>query len=193
MNPETERNPVDLVTRARAGDEEAFGELMKLYHQRVYGVLFGMVRNSEDAKELAQQTWIKAWNKLETFKGESDFYTWVYRIATFTGLDFLRKRKRLQETELLDAVEPVRQVDAHLPPSVTSRPDHVAQKAEIREVFEASLARLSPEHRTALVLREVEGLSYDEIAKVMKCRKGTVMSRIFYARKSIQDDMKDLM
>ena len=166
---------------------------MTTYHQRIYGVLFGMVRNAEDAKELAQQAWIKAWNKLDTFKGDSDFYTWVYRIATFTGLDFLRKRKRLQETELLDAVEPARRVDSHLPPSVTSRPDHMAQKSEVREVFEASLAKLSPEHRTALVLREVEGMSYDEIAEVMKCRKGTVMSRIFYARKSIQEDMKDLI
>jgi RNA polymerase sigma-70 factor, ECF subfamily len=187
--------PIDvpgLVQQARKGDETAFGELMQAYHQRVYGILIGMVRSPDDARDLAQQAWIKVWNKLHTFKGDADFYTWLYRVTTFVGLDFIRKRNRKREVDLLEEMDPDRDPDSEVPPSLLSRPDRAAQAAEIRDVFDAALETLSPEHRTALLLREVEGLSYDEIAKVMKCRRGTVMSRIFYARKSIQEKLKGL-
>lgn len=181
-----------LVRKAQAGDEAAFGELMQAYHQRVYGILIGMVRHADDARDLSQLAWIKVWNKLPTFRGQADFYTWLYRVTTFVGLDFIRKRNRKREVDLLDEMRPERDPDSEVPPSVVSRPDRAAQQNEVREVFDAALATLSPEHRTALMLREVEGLSYDEIARVMKCRRGTVMSRIFYARKSIQEQLKEL-
>lgn len=181
-----------LVREARDGDEAAFGELMQAYHQRVYGVLIGMVRNADDARDLSQTAWIKVWNKLDTFKGDADFYTWLYRVTTYVGLDFIRKRNRKREVDLLDEMQPDRDADSRVAPSVQSRPDHAAEKGEIRDVFDAALATLSPEHQTTLMLREVEGLSYDEIAKVMKCRRGTVMSRIFYARKSMQEKLKGL-
>jgi len=181
-----------LVQKAQGGDEAAFGELMQAYHQRVYGVLVGMVRNADDARDLSQLAWIKVWNKLHTFKGDADFYTWLYRVTTYVGLDFIRKRNRKREVDLLDEMQPDRSADSNVAPSVMSRPDHAAQKGEIRDVFDAALETLSPEHRTTLLLREVEGLSYDEIAKVMKCRRGTVMSRIFYARKSMQEKLKEL-
>ncbi len=187
--------PVDvprLVKKAQSGDEAAFGDLMQAYHQRVYGVLIGMVRNADDARDLSQQAWIKVWNKLHTFKGDADFYTWLYRVTTFVGLDHIRKRNRKREVDLVEEMQPDRDADADVPPSVRSRPDRDVQATEIRDVFDAALATLSAEHRTTLILREVEGLSYDEIAKVMKCRRGTVMSRIFYARKSIQEKLKDL-
>lgn len=180
-----------LVQRAQAGDQSAFGELMQAYHQRVYGILVGIVRNADDAQDISQLAWVKVWNKLSTFKGDADFYTWLYRVTTFAGLDFIRKRKRKREVELLEGAEPRRDGDAGLPPSVLSRPDRAAQSAEIRDLFDAALEQLSPEHRAALLLREVEGLSYDEIARAMKCRRGTVMSRIFYARKRIQEKMRD--
>ena len=191
----TDGEPLDiprLVKKAQAGDEPAFGELMQAYHQRVYGVLVGMVRNADDARDLSQLAWIKVWNKLHTFKGDADFYTWLYRVTTYVGLDFIRKRNRKREIELLDEMQPDRDANAEVAPSVMSRPDYAAQKGEIRDVFDAALATLSPEHQTTLMLREVEGLSYDEIATVMKCRRGTVMSRIFYARKSMQEKLKDL-
>lgn len=180
------------VRRAQQGDQQAFGDLMQFYHQRVFGVLFGMVRNADDAKDLSQQAWVKAWNKLDTYKGDAEFYTWMYRLVTFVGLDYLRKRKRRKEVELLDGIEPVQDVDAPVAPSRASRPDEAAHQADIQRVFDRALESLSPEHRAALLLREVENLSYDEIAKVLKCRKGTVMSRIFYARKKIQEDLGDL-
>lgn len=193
LNPDGD--PLDvpgLVKKARAGDETAFGELMQAYHQRVYGILVGMVRNADDARDLSQQAWIKVWNKLHTFKGDADFYTWLYRVTTFVGLDFIRKRNRKREVDLLDEMEPDRDANVEVPPSVMSRPDQAARKNEIRDEFAAALDTLSPEHRTALLLREVEGLSYDDIAKVMKCRRGTVMSRIYYARKSMQNKLREL-
>jgi RNA polymerase sigma-70 factor (ECF subfamily) len=181
------------VEQARGGDEEAFGELVRMYHQRVYGVVYGIVRNAEDAKELAQQTWVKAWSGLASFKGRAAFFTWVYRIASFVSLDHLRKLKRRKESEWLDGVELPREPGAGLPESANPRPDRSLLRREVREQFEKALAKLSPEHRAALVLREVEGLSYLEIAEAMNCRKGTVMSRIHYARKRIQQEMKELV
>lgn len=185
-------NVPELVRKAQRGDEAAFGELMQAYHARVYGLLVGMVQHADDARDLSQQAWIKVWRKLHTFKGDADFYTWLYRLTTFVGLDYIRKRNRKRESELPEGLEPERDLDALIAPSVSSRPDEAAQADEIRMEFERALSGLTAEHRTALILREVEGLSYDEIAKVMKCRRGTVMSRIFYARKRIQGELSQL-
>ncbi|MFH0981191.1 MAG: sigma-70 family RNA polymerase sigma factor [Planctomycetota bacterium] len=181
-----------LVRSARGGDEEAFGELVKMYHERVCGLAYGLVSNAEDAKEIAQQTWVKVWNKLRDFKGDAEFFTWVYRVASNASLDFLRHKTRLREDSLVDGVEPQEAFSRERAPSENPRPDREAERAEIRRVFEQALESLSSEHRLALTLREVEGLSYDEIAKVMKCRKGTVMSRIFYARRAMQEKLKEL-
>jgi RNA polymerase sigma-70 factor (ECF subfamily) len=190
---EAEAVSVDrLVKMARGGDEEAFGELVKMYHQRVYNLAYGMVNNAEDAAELAQQTWVKVWNKLGSFKEDAKFFTWVYRVASNTGLDFLRHRARLREDVLLDGVEPAVDPDLDRAASQNPRPDRELAQSEIREMFEKSLESLSPDHRTALILREVDGLSYEEIAKITGCRKGTVMSRIFYARKKMQEMLGDL-
>ena len=192
---DAEGNPLDiprLVALARNGDEAAFGELMQAYHQRVYGVVLGVVRNPDDARDVAQQAWIKVWNKLDTFRGGSDFFTWVYRVATFMGLDHIRKRKRQREVEWDGRDEGLPPAPVDAPTRAVSRPDEEMRAAEVQAAFEEALEGLSPEHRTALVLREQEGLSYDEIARAMRCRRGTVMSRIFYARQSVRERMKDL-
>lgn len=181
-----------LVRAARSGDEEAFGELVKTFHQRVYGVAYGLVNNEDDAKDLAQQTWVKVWNKLGSFKEDAGFFTWVYRITSNTCMDFLRSKARRREEALPDTLEPVPDPRVERAPSEVSRPDRETQRAEIRAVFEEALAELSPEHRLALTLREVDGLSYEEIAKVMGCRKGTVMSRIYYARQRMQEKLGEL-
>jgi RNA polymerase sigma-70 factor (ECF subfamily) len=181
-----------LVGQAQTGNESAFGELMQMYHQRVFSLTYSYVNNSEDAKELSQQAWIKAWNKLGTFKGESEFFTWMYRLASFVCLDYLRKRKRQREEAFPESGrEPAADPSYERSFSSNPRPDRQAAHAEIRRRFEEAMKTLTPEHRAALVLREVEGLSYEEIAKVMKCRKGTVMSRIFYARRKLQELMGD--
>ena len=190
---EVEASAVDLlVKRARGGDEEAFGELVKMYHQRVYNLIYGIVNHAEDAAELAQQSWVKVWKKLDSFQEDARFFTWVYRIASNTGLDFLRHKSRLREEALVDGMEPAVDPNLDRAASQNSRPDRDLAQSEIRESFEKSLESLSPDHRLALVLREVDGLSYDEIAKIMGCRKGTVMSRIFYARQKMQEKLGDL-
>lgn len=189
LSPDEERR---LVVRAKAGDQEAFGELVKMYQQRVFSVAYRFVQNADEAGELAQQAWIKAWRKLPGFKGQSSFFTWMYRVVSFVCLDYLRGKRRRPETELLDEVAPHRAVGAELAASTTTRPDRELEHREIRQRFQEALAALSPEQRMALTMREVDGLSYEEIAQAMKCRKGTVMSRIFYARKNLQERMRDL-
>jgi RNA polymerase sigma-70 factor, ECF subfamily len=181
-----------LVRKARAGEEGAFGELVKTFHQRVYGLAYSLVNNEDDARDLAQQTWVKVWHKLGSFKEDAGFFTWVYRVASNTCLDFLRGKTRRKEDALPEGMEPVADARVERAPSEVSRPDREMERAEIKAIFEKSLAELSPEHRLALTLREVDGLSYDEIAKVMGCRKGTVMSRIFYARQKMQEKLREL-
>ena len=163
-----------------------------MYHARVYGLIFGMVNNAEDARELSQQTWVKAWNKIQSFKQEAGFYTWIYRIASNTSLDFLRSRARHPESSLVVRDDGDEERTLDVPVDDHSRPDRQAEQEEIQRVFQEALDKLTPEHKTALILREVKGLSYKEIAKIMGIRQGTVMSRIFYARKCIQTEMEGL-
>jgi RNA polymerase sigma-70 factor (ECF subfamily) len=179
------------VEKARTGDEEAFGELVRLYHERVYAVIYNVVHHAEDARDLEQQTWIKAWRHLDRFHGRSSFYTWLYRIATFTCLDFLRRRKSRPESTAEDETVFERAAEGAGAPAARP-PDGDLARAELRERFAQALATLSPEHRLALVLREVEGLSYAQMAEAMQCRKGTVMSRLFHARRRVQEQLKDL-
>jgi len=179
--------------QARGGDEEAFGELMKTYHQKVFGLACGMVSNPDDAKDLSQQAWVKAWRNLPGYKESSSFYTWLYRIVSNTCLDFLRRRARLGEQALPENVDLVTSSDPNPAASRRSRPDQEAERAETRRLFDKALAELSPEHRMTLTLREIEGLPYGEIAQAMGCRTGTVMSRLFYARRHMQRKLRGLL
>ena len=181
-----------LVVLATKGDQEAFGRVVQIYYNRVYSVIYRVVNHAEDARELSQAAWVKAWQRLGDYTQEARFYTWVYRIAVNTALDFLRKKKRRPEAPLEpvlheggDAMEMDRQRELA---DETTPLDHL-HRHEVRQAFDRALLELSDEHRTALVLREVEGMSYEEIARVMKVRMGTVMSRLYYARKTLQQSM----
>lgn len=181
------------VQRARAGDEEAFGELVKTYHQRVYSLACGMLNNPDDAHDATQQAWVKAWKNLARYRDSASFFTWLYRIVCNTCLDFLRQKARRDEQPLPENVDRVMAPDPAEAASRRPRPDEEAARADIRKAFEQALAELSTEHRMALILREVQGLSYQQIASVMKCRTGTVMSRLFYARRIMQKRLKGLL
>jgi RNA polymerase sigma-70 factor, ECF subfamily len=192
VNDEPDSLEIDrLVALAIKGDQEAFGQVVQTYYSRVYSVIYRVVNHPEDARELTQTAWVKAWQRLGDYKQEARFYTWVYRIAVNTALDFLRRKKRRPETPLEplshEGDEIVMERQRELADERTPG-DDLHQK-EIRQAFDQALGKLSPEHRTALVLREVEGMSYEEIARVMKSRTGTVMSRLFYARKALQETM----
>jgi len=182
----------DLVARAQNGDQAAFGELVELNHSRVFGQILRMVRNTEDAKDITQLAWIKAWKKIGTFRFESAFSSWIYRVATFTALDAIRKRDSRRETNI-DYLEEANIAGSST--SVIAPPEQVRNlnRQEIREQFLKALNRLPEHHKTALMLREIDGLTYKEIAAKTNCKTGTVMSRIFNARNAIQIYMKEFL
>lgn len=197
----TESTPDDAgqerewIRRSVDGDTEAFRRLHERYHPRVFRLIMGMLRHEENAREVSQQVWIKVWGKLNTFQGKSAFSTWVYRIANYAALDFLRANRKYNKVDSIDAgrdsdddgIKPIQLASECL----EDQPLPVVRKKEIMERFHEALNGLNEQHRSALVLREVEGLSYEEIAKVMECKIGTVMSRIFNARRAIQQQMEE--
>jgi RNA polymerase sigma-70 factor (ECF subfamily) len=185
------------VARAAAGDEEAFGQVVQAYYSRVYAAVYQVVRHADDARDLTQAAWVKAWRQLGSYRGDARFYTWIYRIAVNTALDFLRRRKRRPEVSYdaprPGADEPSTDLDRRDELADPDTPADVAQRREVNEAFARALETLSPEHRAVVVLREVEGMSYDEIAVVLKIRKGTVMSRLFYARRALQQALEPFL
>ncbi len=180
-----------LVKAAQGGDQNAFGQIVTAHHERTYRLIYRIVNNESDAQDLAQQTWVKAWNKLSAFKGKSAFSTWLYRIAVFTAWDFLRKKKRRAEVSFFENPEEGPLTNPAHPQIAPESPVGALRRKEIREQFQIALNSITEKQRTVLVLREIEGLSYKEIAHIMKCRIGTVMSRIHNARQSIQAKMED--
>jgi RNA polymerase sigma-70 factor (ECF subfamily) len=192
LEPANEVLDTDLVKRAQNGDARAFDTLVTRYRGRVYSMTYHLVQNESDAWDLAQDAFIKAWRALPQFKLDSSFYTWLYRIAHNCAYDWLRKRK-IDSAGEFDDNRADHQPDptAEAVPHAFTRPDKAMANAELGTRIRAAVARLSEEHRTAILLREVEGMPYDEIAKVMQTSIGTVMSRLFYARKKLQELLKD--
>jgi len=186
-----DENPEEasLVARARSGDTVAFDGLITLYRQRIYMHICQIVRNADDALDLTQETFLRAWKSLARFDGA--FSSWLYRIATNAAIDLCRRRQSHPTTEI--EAGPLR-VDAasRTTPSAPEEPGRSVDRAEIRRRVEAAFAELSPEHRAVIVLKELEDLSYEEISKRLKCSLGTVMSRLFYARKKLQTLLSDL-
>lgn len=180
-----------LVRRAQSGDARAFDELVTRYRGKVYGMCYHLVQNEQDAWDLSQEAFIKAWRAMPSFKGDSSFYTWIYRIAHNCSYDWLRKKRIQGEGEFNDETGNPIAAGAEAVPKGDRRPDEVLKNRELGVRIQDAIAQLTPDHRTAILLREVEGQSYEEIAEVMECSLGTVMSRLFYARKKLQELLKD--
>ncbi|HEY1084513.1 MAG TPA: sigma-70 family RNA polymerase sigma factor [Prosthecobacter sp.] len=182
----------DLVKRCQAGDTRAFDVLVNRYRGRVYAMTYHMIQNEAEAWDLAQEAFIKAWRALPRFKLDSSFYTWLYRIAHNVAYDYLRKKKIQGDGEFDDSrTEHKAAAGAETVPHGDAAPDTVLKNAELGERIRAAIAQLSPDHRQVILLREVEGLQYEEIAALIPCSLGTVMSRLFYARKKLQELLKD--
>ncbi|EDY82891.1 RNA polymerase sigma factor, sigma-70 family [Verrucomicrobiia bacterium DG1235] len=180
-----------LVFQAKEGSQTAFNQLVTLHYDKVYGQALRMTRSEEDAKDVAQLAWIKVWKKLSSFRGDSAFTSWVYRITTFTALDLIRKRNSSRETATeAEYLENAANADA----SPIASPDQITnlERKELQSRIDDAMTKLPEKLRTALQLREIEGLSYEEIAQQLQCKTGTVMSRLFNARKSIQKHLADL-
>ncbi len=177
----------ELIVRATKGDSEAFGVLVERYQRRVANVALSVVHNQDDAIELAQETFVRAYENLSKFESRSSFSTWLYRIAANLAIDFWRREGRHVVLRGEDAENEIRRL-----PSDTGDSFKTASRKELSARLTAALEELTPEHRTVILLREVEGLSYDEISEALNCPRGTVMSRLHYARNRLRVLLKDL-
>jgi RNA polymerase sigma-70 factor, ECF subfamily len=188
-----EPDDVELVKRCQAGDSSAFNDLITRYRSKVFTMIYGMVQNEQDAWDLAQEGFLKAWKSIHRFKGESSFYTWLYRIMTNVTIDSLRRKGIRGEAEFDDRIAPVNvEPGSRTTPSSSPLPNKKLEYREIRERIDEAIAKLSPEHRAVIVMKEIEDLQYSEIAEILSCSLGTVMSRLFYARKKLQNLLSDL-
>ena len=173
-----------LVRAAQRGDMSAFEELVARHRDKIYARAFSMMRNEDEALDLSQEAWVKGWQRLKQFQGESSFVTWMTRIVINLCLDQLRKQKRQRAESIELMAEESGGVERQMP-VVTANPTEGLERRELRQRIDKALNQLSVEHRTVLVLHEFEELEYKEIAKRMQCSIGTVMSRLFYARRKM--------
>ncbi len=182
-----------LVARARHGDLGAYDELIKRFQERIYATIYHMTSNHEDANDLAQESFLKAFQALKSFKGGSSFYTWLYRIAVNKTINFLKQRKNRQHLSLND-LDFNTEHDPDLVALISDKtPRREAGLTELQEKLNAALLKLSEPHRLVVVLHDVQGMSHEEIAKVMDCNIGTVRSRLFYARQQLQAMLADYL
>ncbi len=173
-----------LVRRSQRGNMPAFEELVARHRDKIYARAFSMMRNEEDAVDLSQEAWVKGWQRLKQFQGDSSFVTWMTRIVINLCLDQLRKHKRQRAESIERLEEDLGGVERQMP-TVTVNPTEGLERTELRARIDKALGHLSYEHRTVLILHEFEDLEYKEIAKRMQCSIGTVMSRLFYARRKM--------
>ncbi|BCX47309.1 RNA polymerase sigma factor [Haloferula helveola] len=194
-HPEVGEGPTDeeLVLQAQAGDSAAYDTLVTRHRGRIYAMIRQMVKNDADAWDLSQEAFIKAWKALPRFEVKAKFTTWLYRIAHNTVYDWVRRKRPESGGELNEEIFSSDQVDpgSLTTPGAAQRPDEALRTDELRGKIEAALNQLSPDHRQAVVLKDVQGLAYKEIAEVMDCSIGTVMSRLHYARQKLQTLLKD--
>jgi RNA polymerase sigma factor (sigma-70 family) len=182
-----------LVTCAQNGDFAAYDELVRRYQERIYATVYHMTANHEDANDLAQDTFIKAYRALKSFKGDSSFFTWVYRIAVNKTINFLKQRKKRVQMSLNDLDFNVEH-DPDLVALISEKnPRRDLNLAELQQKLNEAMQKLSEVHRLVVTLHDVQGLSHDEISKIMDCNTGTVRSRLFYARQQLQAYLSDYL
>jgi RNA polymerase sigma-70 factor, ECF subfamily len=187
LPPETE---TALLRRAQDGDQAAFGELMRAHHEPVFRLVYAILHREHDARDVCQEIWLTVWKKLPAFRGDAQFSTWLHPIAVRRAIDHLRKRRRwfdrflpiaADDNQIESAPEPVAETDTRA----------TAEHTERRAALHAAIATLSPKMRAVLALREVQGLSYEAIAQSTGLPVGTVMSRLFHARRLLAQKLGD--
>lgn len=182
-----------IVERVQAGDVAAFDILVHRYRERLYSVVYNLTSNREDAMDLAQEAFIKAFQSINSFKGKSSFYTWLYRIAINNTLSHL-KRHRSRHFFSFDNIEnEMSQSDVFDAVASKVKTEKGALLKELQERLNEALMKLSLKHRSVVVLFEIEGLSHEEISAILKCSVGTVRSRLHYAKQQLKVYLKDLV
>jgi RNA polymerase sigma-70 factor, ECF subfamily len=187
-----EATDAELVIRSQGGSTEAFEILVTRYRGRIYAMTLNLTGNDADAWDLSQEVFIKAWRSLPRFEARSQFFTWIYRITHNVVIDWARKRRIKGGTEFNDELGAVPAAGAVTIPGRVPEPDRALENRELGARIKEALAELSLEHRSVILLKELDGLSYQEIADSVGCSIGTVMSRLFYARKRLQSLLQDV-
>ncbi len=185
---------LDLVKRCQAGQADAFDELVVRYRTRIFGMIYNMVHNEQDAWDLAQDSFVKAWKSIKRFRGRSSFYTWMYRIVMNVTIDWLRKKQiKGAGAEFDDSIQ-LKEIDpaSKTVPKPDALPHERMERSEIRAQIDNAISQLTPEHRAVILMKEIEDMQYHEMAEALGCSIGTVMSRLFYARKKLQALLKDV-
>ena len=181
----------DLLARAKRGEMLAYDELVRHYQGRIYALVYNMTSNKEDAEDLVQDVFVKAYASLARFEEKSSFYTWVYRIAINRTLNFLKKRQRNPKMSLDDVDNGVERDPAYVELSARESPFRDATLSELQEKLNKALMTLSENHRTVVVLHDIQGVPHEEIASMIGCSQGTVRSRLFYARQQLQAELSE--
>ena len=183
----------DLVFKAQRGDAQAFEELVERYHGKIYGLTYNMTSNREDAEDLTQEVFVKAFSALPRFKGKSSFYTWIYRIAVNKTINYRKKRNRNRPLSLDQFDQEIKTDEIYHDLTAKGSPLRNLSLTELQKKLNEALQRLSEKHRTVMVMHDMQGIPHDEIAKVAKVSVGTVRSRLFYARRQMQTELAEFM
>jgi len=180
-----------LVIRVQNGERAAFDQLYWRYKDRIIGVVYGVVHNRQDALEISQEVFLRIYKNIEKFQPNTRFFTWAYRIAYNLAVDKYRRKKTAKEVEFdNDYQKNFASAEAEIQPRLDINPEHACERTELREQLKSALDALSEKQRTIITLREIDGLSYEEIASVLDIQLGTVMSRLHYARLNLQSALK---
>jgi RNA polymerase sigma-70 factor (ECF subfamily) len=201
LNPKTEEIPeeesgpsdAELVLKSQQGDIRAFDGLVERYHGRIYGLTYNMTSNREDAEDLTQEVFVKAFEALPRFKGKSSFYTWLYRIAVNKTINYRKKRNRKRALSLDQFDQDIKTDDVYHELTAKGSPLRNISLSELQEKLNEALQLLSEKHRTVVVMHDMQGIPHDEIAKVVGASVGTVRSRLFYARRQMQTELTEFM
>jgi RNA polymerase sigma-70 factor, ECF subfamily len=191
--PEVSPDDYLLVESAQRGDLKAYDTLMRRYQERIYGTVYHMTGNHDDANDLTQETFIKAYQAIKSFKGDAGFYTWLYRIAVNKTINFLKQRRTRNQLSLND-LDLNAEHDPDLVALISDKtPRREAGLTELQEKLNEAMQKLSEVHRLVVTLHDIQGLSHEEIGEIMDCNVGTVRSRLFYARQQLQAWLSDYL
>ncbi|MFT4901357.1 MAG: RNA polymerase sigma-70 factor (ECF subfamily) [Lentimonas sp.] len=180
-----------VVQRVQAGNVGAFDQLVQKYREPIFSVIYNMTSNREDASDLAQETFIKAFQAIARFKGKSSFFTWIYRIAINSTMTFLKKRSRRRYISYENMNEEISNSEIFERLTAKNKTEQGALISELQEKLNDALQKLSLKHRTVVILHEIEGMEHTEIAEITKTSVGTVRSRLHYAKQQLQSYLKD--
>jgi RNA polymerase sigma-70 factor, ECF subfamily len=178
-------NEAQLISRCQQGDQDALKEIFNQYHKKVYRIAYGVVRQREEALDIVQEVFIKLFRSIQQFRGKSQFYTYLYRMTMNTSIDHTRKMKKSLSSRMAE------EEGFQLSDDAERRPDRILDHKELEEKVKWAMDQLAPEQKAVLIFREVEGLSYQEIAEATGSSIGTVMSRLHYGRKKVQELLRD--